>query len=157
MRKPTAAVLAFCCSASLLTAQSQLPDTASKKVKGNKVRSPTRTADTSMLWVKPSNDQVYADSVVGVRPEFLSGPRLVYPDSLRQAGVQGRVIVQAVLDTMGRAEPWSVKIIQSPHPGFDQPARNFVLGALFRAGRVQERAVRVLVNVPLDFSIPPKH
>ena len=155
MRKLTAAVLAFCCWTSVLAAQSH-PDTAYTKVTGNKVRSPARTADTSMLWVKPSNDQVYAESVVGVRPEFLSGPTLVYPDLLREAGVQGRVIVQAVLDTMGRAEPWSVKIIQSPNPGFDQPARNFVLGALFRAGRVQGHAVRVLVNVPIDFSIPPK-
>jgi hypothetical protein len=32
-------VLAFCCSASLLAAQSQIPDTAVKKVKGNKVGS----------------------------------------------------------------------------------------------------------------------
>jgi len=139
-------VLAFCCSASLLAAQSQTPDTAVKKVKG--------TTDTSTVWLKP--DQVYPVSGVQVLPAFLSGPTLVYPDLLRQAGVQGRVIVQAVIDTMGHAEPWSVKIIESPNEGFNEPARNYILGALFQAARVQGRAVRVLVNLPIDFSIRPK-
>jgi len=149
-------VLAFCGSASLLAAQSQVPDTASKKVKGNKVGSPPRTADTFTVWLKPGSDQVYPESGVEVLPAFLSGPTLVYPDLLRQAGVQGRVIVQAIIDTMGRAEPWSVKIIESPNEGFNEPARNYILGALFRAARIHARAVRVLVNVPIDYSIRPK-
>ena len=42
------------------------------------------------------------------------------------------MLVQAIIDTSGRAEPPSVKIIQSPNPGFDQPAKNYVLRALFR-------------------------
>lgn len=103
--------------------------------------------------ITPSSDQVFMESVVEERPEVLSGPSLVYPDLLRQAGVQGRVIVQAIIDTSGRAEPASVKIIQSPNPGFDQPAKQYVLRALFRPARVHGRAVRVLVNLPIDFKI----
>jgi protein TonB len=98
-------------------------------------------------------DQVFSESVVEERPEVLSGPALNYPDLLRQAGVQGRVLVQAIIDTSGRAEPPSVKVIQSPNPGFDQPAKNYVLRALFRPARVHGRAVRVLVNLPIDFKI----
>jgi len=49
-----------------------------------------------------------------------------------------------------------VKIIESPNEGFNEPARNYILGALFRAARVHGRAVRVLVNVPIDYSIRPK-
>jgi len=149
-------VLAFCCSASLLAAQSQIPDTTHKKVKGNKVGSPPRTADTFTVWLKPGSDQVYRASGVEVLPAFLSGPTLAYPDLLRQAGVQGRVIVQAIIDTMGRAEPGSVKIIASPNEGFNESARNYILGALFRAARIHGRAVRVLVNLPIDYSIRPK-
>src|SRR5262245_8193443 len=136
MRTLTAVVLAFCCSASVLAAQQR--DTAETKSKG----SPPRTADTSIIWLKPGSGQVYSEARVEVRPEFLSGPMLVYPDSLRQAGVQGRVIVQAIIDTMGRAEPLSVMVIESPHEGFNESARNFVLGALFRAARIDGRAVR---------------
>ena len=103
--------------------------------------------------IVPSSNQVFIESVVEERPEMLSGPSLNYPDLLREAGVQGRVLVQAIIDTTGRAEPSSVKIIQSPNPGFDQPAKNYVLRALFRPGRVHGRAVRVLLNLPIDFKI----
>lgn len=103
--------------------------------------------------IVPSSDQVFMESVVEERPEVLSGPQPQYPDLLRQAGIQGRVIVQAIIDTSGRAEPPSVKVIQSPNPGFDQPAKNYVLRALFRPARVHGRAVRVLINLPIDFKI----
>lgn len=99
------------------------------------------------------SDHVFLESVVEERPEVLSGPQLQYPDLLRQAGIQGRVLVQAIIDTSGRAEPASVKVIQSPNPGFDQPARNYLLRALFRPARVHGRAVRVLINLPIDFRI----
>jgi protein TonB len=103
--------------------------------------------------IVPSSGDVYMESVVEERPEVLSGPQPQYPDLLRQAGIQGRVLVQAIIDTTGRAEPQSVKVIQSPNPGFDQPAKNYVLRALFRPARVHGRAVRVLINLPIDFTI----
>jgi len=78
---------------------------------------------------------------------------LQYPELMLQAHIQGRVLVQAIIDTSGRAEPPSVKVIQSPNPGFDQPAKNLVLKSLFRPARVHGRAVRVLINLPIDFSI----
>jgi len=103
--------------------------------------------------IEPSLDQVFMESVVEERPEVLSGPSLEYPDLLRQAGVQARVMVQAIIDTTGRAESASVKIIKSPNPGFDQAARSYVLQALFRPGRINGRAVRVLMSLPIDFKI----
>lgn len=103
--------------------------------------------------LEPSSNQVFMESVVEERPEVLSGPQLQYPDLLRQAAIQGRVLVQAIIDTSGRAEPPSVKVIQSPNPGFDQSAKNYVLRALFRPARVHGRAVRVLINLPIDFKI----
>lgn len=103
--------------------------------------------------IVPSSDQVFMESVVEERPEMLTRPPLQYPDLLRQAGVQGRVLVQAIIDTSGRAEPASVKVIQSPNPGFDQPAKTLILKALFRPARVHGRAVRVLINQPVDFTI----
>src|SRR5205809_715137 len=80
--------------------------------------------------------QVLTESVVDERPDFLSGPQLVYPELLRRAGVEGRVLLQAIIDTMGRAEPASVKVISSPNPGFDESAKQWILRTLFRPGRV---------------------
>ncbi|HXF96722.1 MAG TPA: energy transducer TonB [Gemmatimonadales bacterium] len=101
----------------------------------------------------PSSDQVYAENVVEEKPDRLSGPIPEYPQLLRSAGIEGTVIVQVVIDTMGRAEPNSIKIIRSPNPGFDQPVKNAVLRTLFRPARVHGRAVRVLVQIPYNFTL----
>lgn len=86
-------------------------------------------------------------------PALLGGPALEYPDLLRRAGVEGRVLVEAVIDTAGRAEPGSVTVVSSPHSGFDGPARTYVAAARFRPGRAGGRPVRVLVRIPIDFTL----
>ncbi len=101
----------------------------------------------------PTGNEVFMEAIVEEKPSVLSGPQPQYPELLRQAGIQGRVMVQAIIDTTGRAEPASLKIIASPNPGFDQSAKNYVLKALFRPARVHGRAVRVLINIPIDFKI----
>ena len=61
--------------------------------------------------------------------------------------------MQAVIDTLGRAEPASLKVIARPNTAFDQSARAYVLHAVFRPARVKGRAVRVLIKVPIDYRI----
>jgi TonB family protein len=92
--------------------------------------------DSALVRAKALPPQVFLESVVEERPEFISGPKLNYPKLLREAGVQGRVLVQAIIDSSGRAERASVRVIQSPNPGFDSAARDYILGALFLPGRV---------------------
>src|SRR5258707_1372217 len=55
-------------------------------------------------------------------PVLLSAPVPAYPALLRQGGVQGWVTVQTVIDTLGRAETASLRVVNSPNPGFDRPA-----------------------------------
>ncbi len=98
-------------------------------------------------------DQVFREDMVDEHPEIVSGPALFYPPLLRQAGLQGRVVVQAVIDTLGRAEPASLKIIERPNAGFEQSARDYVLHTVFRPARVKGRAVRVLVRIPIDYKL----
>src|SRR5712664_4128589 len=98
-------------------------------------------------------DQVYSEATVDERAEIVSAPPPEYPPALRQAGLQGRVTVQAVFDTLGRAEPASLKVIARPNSAFDQSARAYVLHAVFRPARVKGRAVRVLITVPVDYRI----
>jgi len=97
--------------------------------------------------------EVYLEAIVEQRPALLSAPDVRYPELLRQAGIQGRVVIQAIIDTTGRAEPNSIKIVRSPNPGFDEASRNWMLRALFRPARVHGRAVRVLVEMPIDYRI----
>lgn len=97
--------------------------------------------------------EVYLEAIVEEKPAVLAAPEARYPDLLRQAGIEGRVVIRAIIDTSGHAEPNSIRIVRSPNPGFDQPSRNWMLRALFRPARVHGRPVRVLVEVPIDYRI----
>jgi len=100
-------------------------------------------------------DQPYMEAVVEERPEVIQGtciqPR--YPEILRQAGIEGRVTIEFVIDTLGRAERNSIRIINTAHDLFVAPAREAVMSCRFRAGRIQGRAVRVRVQQPINFQI----
>ncbi len=94
---------------------------------------------------------LYTDAMVEEQPAPLSAaPK--YPDAMRSLGVQGRVLLQAIIDTAGRVEPASIRIIQSPNPGFDQTVRDWALTARFRPARLHGHPVRVVVSLPFDFS-----
>ncbi len=105
--------------------------------------------------VIPQEDVVYSEAVVEERPALLSAPPPPYPAILRQAGIQGRVVLAAIVDTLGRAEPGSIEILASANPAFDTPTRAWILAAQFRPARVHGQAVRVHVTLPVDYSISP--
>jgi protein TonB len=100
-------------------------------------------------------DQPYLEAVVEERPEVEAGsciqPR--YPEILRQAGIEGRVLIEFVIDTLGRAERNSLRIINSQHQLFEAPAREAVLSCRFHPGKIQGRSVRVRVQQPINFQI----
>ncbi len=101
------------------------------------------------------SDQPYLEAVVEERPDQVPGscvpPR--YPEILRQAGIEGRALVEVVLDTTGHAERGSMRILSSTHSLFEGPAREAVASCRYRPGRIQGRAVRVRVQVPVNFTI----
>lgn len=99
-----------------------------------------------------SSGEVFAEALVDERPEPLSFV-LEYPPLLKQAGIEGSVLLEFVVDTMGRAEPRTIKVIQSPNAEFERSARQGVTRMLFRPGRVHGRAVRVLVRLPVHFKL----
>jgi len=85
--------------------------------------------------------------------EVLTGPLPVYPDLLRQAGVQGRVVLEAVVDTTGRVLSQSISVVAATNPGFIAPARQALLATLFRPAMVGGTAVRMRVRIPYEFAI----
>jgi TonB family protein len=97
--------------------------------------------------------ELYSEALVEEKPAVLSAAPAPYPEPLKQAGIHGMVLIQAIIDTSGRAEPNSVRIIQSPNSAFDPGSRTWISQALFRPARVHGRAVRVLIQVPLDYRI----
>lgn len=86
-------------------------------------------------------------------PVLLAHPEPRYPGLLRHAGLEGRVVVEVVLDTLGRAEAASLRVATSAHPLFDTEASKVVLGSRYRPARMGGRPVRVRIMVPVTFSL----
>ena len=85
--------------------------------------------------------------------EVLTGPLPAYPDLLRQAGIQGRVVLEAVVDTTGRVLSNSILVVSATNPGFIAPARQALVATLFRPAMVGGTAVRMRVRIPYEFAI----
>ncbi len=95
---------------------------------------------------------------VDVRPLLLDSACLTpaHPDILRQAGVEGRVVVQFVVDTTGAVDSASVRVLSSTHRLFERPARAAVAACRYRAGSRGGQAVRVRMTQPLNFELPAR-
>ncbi len=106
---------------------------------------------TDTLFMPVSGDTT---PVLAAVPTVVRCPSATYPPALRAARIQGRVVLQFIVDTLGRAEPTSVQPVESPHDSLTYAARRMVLGCEFTPTRVRGRAVRVLVRLPLDFKLP---
>ena len=84
-------------------------------------------------------------------PERLSGPRLKYPEILRQAGIQGFVVVGFIVDTAGRAEPESITVLGTTEAGFNFSAMDLVRRSRYRPGRVRGKPVRTRATLRVEF------
>lgn len=91
------------------------------------------------------------DDSLTQKPALLMGPPLHYPEELQHRGIQGRVMVQLIIDTLGHAEPASIQFLTSPDVEFEQPVRDYLVFARFRPARRNGRLVRFLVYQPIDF------
>lgn len=98
--------------------------------------------------------RVFVEAVVDEPPERVAFPPPEYPRMLLGARIEGTVILEAVIDTLGRPEPATIRVVSSTNHGFDAAARAALRGALFQPGRVHGQRVRVLVHQPLKFSLP---
>lgn len=83
-------------------------------------------------------------------------PRPAYPELLRLAGVSGRVLVQYVVDTLGRVEPKSVRILDSSNELFTLAVKDVLPRLRFLPAEVGSRRVRMVVQQPFTFTIAPR-
>ena len=87
------------------------------------------------------------------KPELLSTPKLQYPEGLRQDAIEGDVWLEFIVDTIGRAEPQTLKVLMADDPLFEAEAKRVILGARFKPARVDGKPVRVLVVQPVSFTL----
>ncbi len=75
----------------------------------------------------------------------------VYPRLLAAARITGRVTIVFVVDTLGRCEAGSLRILGATHPGFEDAAKASVSGTLYRPALSKGRRVRQLVQQSVSF------
>ena len=86
-------------------------------------------------------------------PILLRMPRPVYPVIMLRAGIDGRVVVQALVNAEGRVEAASILVRQATHVEFIQPARQALAAALFRPGRFGGKAGAAWIVIAIDFNL----
>ena len=76
-----------------------------------------------------------------------------YPSMLRSAGISGAVLVEFVVDTLGRLEPGSSKVLQSDHDLFAASVRDVLPRLRFIPAEAGGHKVRQLVRLPFRFDL----
>ena len=99
-------------------------------------------------------DGVLEERYVDRAPHILGTPvQPVFPTSLRERGINGRVSVQFVIDTLGRAEMSGLRVVEATDPLFAQAVRSVLPRYRFSPGEVGGQKVRTLVQLPFDFAV----
>ena len=80
-----------------------------------------------------------------------SAPR--YPDALRASRTEGAVLTSFVVDTAGRIDTSSVRILESTNDGFTGTVRAALPSMRFQAAEVDGRKVKQLVQLPFVFGV----
>ena len=93
---------------------------------------------------------VFTVDQVDQPPVLVSTERAAYPAGARTRD-EVQVLVEAVIDTTGRAEAGSVRVVSTPGPEFGAPAVAYVSSAPFRPGQIGSRKVRVRMTVVVPF------
>jgi protein TonB len=80
-----------------------------------------------------------------------SPPR--YPEALRSAGVEGRVVATFVISAEGRYEEGSLRFVKSDNPLFERAVQMALSRMRFIPAEIGGRKVRQLVEMPFVFTL----
>jgi periplasmic protein TonB len=100
------------------------------------------------------SDQPYFDFQVEKAAAAIPGSgNPAYPEMLKSSGVEGEALVQFVVDTTGRAETGSFKVLRASHEAFGQAVRAALPRMRFLPAEIGGRKVRMLVQQPFAFAL----
>ena len=76
-----------------------------------------------------------------------------YPDVLRSAKVEGEVVAQFVVDTTGRADMRTFKVLKSSNDLFTKSVKSALANMKFYPAEVGGRKVKQLLQTPFVFGL----
>ncbi len=104
----------------------------------------------------PETEENQIFVVVEQMPELIGGldsirRKVRYPAVARKAGLEGRVIVQFIVDKEGRVQ--DATVVRGIGGGCDEEALRVVSEARFRPGKQRGKHVKVKMSVPVTFRL----
>ncbi|MET0397780.1 MAG: TonB family protein [Longimicrobiaceae bacterium] len=96
-----------------------------------------------------------------VKPQLLNAGEVqallaeMYPPLLRDAGITGQAHLKFVVDAGGAVDPGSIVVVSATHDGFAEASAVVVASMRFSPARVDGRAVPVLVQIPVSWTLEP--
>ena len=121
------------------------------------------TGSSSGLVVDPYGSGVVIEpgSVIDERhvdraARLTAAPAPRYPDRMRALGIEGRVLVQFVVDTTGHVELEGVKVLASAHEDLTLAVRQVLPRLRFVPAEVRGGKVRMLAQMPFEFALDRK-
>ncbi|MBC7844402.1 MAG: TonB family protein [Gemmatimonadaceae bacterium] len=100
------------------------------------------------------SDQPYFDFQVEKAAAAIPGSGSpAYPEMLKSSGVEGEALVQFIVDTTGRAELGSFKVLRASHDAFGQAVKASLPRMRFLPAEIGGRKVRMLVQQPFAFAL----
>jgi len=85
------------------------------------------------------------------RPVIIDGPQPRYTETGRRAGVQGTVIVEAIINEQGRVT--DLRILKTLPMGLDQAAVDAVRSWRFKPATLAGKAVKVFYTLTVNFTL----
>lgn len=148
--------------------QTEAPDTITEEgeapaIEDNNVYEVTGKAEVIIPGKLPTNSRNKIFTATEEMPQFPGGDEeearyirehFIYPEEALKKGIQGRVIVQFYVDTLGNAcEP---KIIRGIEPSIDREISR-VIRTLpkYKPGRMNGKNVNVWRTLPITIKLPP--
>ncbi len=115
----------------------------------------TRGATEETTAAEQTDEEVF--TVVDDQPELVGGlsalqESISYPETAKEAGVEGRVIVQFIVDQDGNVT--NPKVTRGVQGVLDQAALDAVKAQEFKPGRQDGEAVKVQMSLPVTFRLP---
>jgi TonB family protein len=118
------------------------------------VRDTARTAPAAAATKAPNPPGTFYEFQIEKHVQPVAGnPSPRYPDMLRTAKVEGEVLAQFVVDTFGRADMNTFKVLRSTHDLFTESVRVSLPNMRFEPAQVDGRKVKQLLQMPFNFNL----
>jgi len=99
----------------------------------------------------PASDEPIRVFGAVTRPVIIDGPQPRYTETARRAGVQGTVIVEAVINEQGRVT--DVRVLKTLPMGLDQAAVDAVRSWRFKPATLGSKPVKVFYTLTVNFTL----